>query len=324
MANVPVPGLPVVNPVSGDTVVGVKGGQVKRYAVGGVGLAGLGVAQTFTEKQSHLDTAGASDSQIAVEHYGDGSGGSGNQTYGIDIHNNPGARQALVLHQYSNVAAALHIDNTDTNSAITIVNTNNPTRNPGGAPSGTSATGNFLNFTNTSGTPMFRVLGRGEILINATADATGHGIEVVGNASSTRRVLRTTMNGANTGVEFIGAAGSAGFFPLLVTGQDFGPRFTTSTNNGRTLELVKSATGTGDVLRVANSGTGLSIDVRSGSSSLYAVTAAGLPQWVAAANQQTTVGAAGGASALPATPSKYLKVVDSAGTTFVVPCYAAT
>lgn len=37
---------------------------------------------------------------------------------------------------------------------------------------------------------------------------------------------------------------------------------------------------------------------------------------------QTTVGAAGAASALPATPSKYLSVVDSTGTEYVIPAYA--
>lgn len=57
--------------------------------------------------------------------------------------------------------------------------------------------------------------------------------------------------------------------------------------------------------------------------SLFSVTAAGLPKWSAAANVQTTVGAAGGASALPATPSKYLKVVGDDGVTYVVPAYAA-
>ncbi len=55
-----------------------------------------------------------------------------------------------------------------------------------------------------------------------------------------------------------------------------------------------------------------------------AVTAAQLLQWTASGNQQTTVGAAGGASALPATPTKFLKVVDSAGTTLVIPAYAAS
>jgi hypothetical protein len=43
----------------------------------------------------------------------------------------------------------------------------------------------------------------------------------------------------------------------------------------------------------------------------------------AAGTFQTTVGAAGGGDALPATPTKYLKIKDEAGTTFVVPCYAA-
>lgn len=48
----------------------------------------------------------------------------------------------------------------------------------------------------------------------------------------------------------------------------------------------------------------------------------GILQWNVAGNQQTTVGAAGGASALPATPTKYLKVFDSGGTTLVIPAYA--
>lgn len=43
-----------------------------------------------------------------------------------------------------------------------------------------------------------------------------------------------------------------------------------------------------------------------------------------ASQAQTTVGAAGGASALPATPTKYFKVVDSAGTELIIPAYAAS
>jgi hypothetical protein len=48
----------------------------------------------------------------------------------------------------------------------------------------------------------------------------------------------------------------------------------------------------------------------------------GKHKWVAG-NVQATVGAAGAASALPATPSKYLKVVGDDGTTYVIPAYAA-
>ena len=60
----------------------------------------------------------------------------------------------------------------------------------------------------------------------------------------------------------------------------------------------------------------------SAGSVLASVTAAGLHKW-ASGNEQTTVGAAGAASALPATPTKYLKVVGSDGTTYVVPAFAA-
>lgn len=38
-------------------------------------------------------------------------------------------------------------------------------------------------------------------------------------------------------------------------------------------------------------------------------------------NSQATVGAAGGAPSLPATPVKYLRVVDDAGNVVVIPAY---
>lgn len=62
-----------------------------------------------------------------------------------------------------------------------------------------------------------------------------------------------------------------------------------------------------------------SMDV--GGPELFAFMASGIPRWSAAANVQTTVGAAGGASAPPATPTKYLKVQDNTGATLVVPAY---
>lgn len=46
-------------------------------------------------------------------------------------------------------------------------------------------------------------------------------------------------------------------------------------------------------------------------------------QWRTAGLEQLTVGAAGASAAPPATPTKYLKVRDSAGTTLVIPAYAA-
>ena len=58
-----------------------------------------------------------------------------------------------------------------------------------------------------------------------------------------------------------------------------------------------------------------------GGTEKFSVDAAGIPKWTNSSNVQTTVGVAGGASALPATPSKYLLVKDSAGTTYVLPAY---
>jgi len=46
-------------------------------------------------------------------------------------------------------------------------------------------------------------------------------------------------------------------------------------------------------------------------------------RWGVNSLTQTTVGAAGAAAALPATPSKYLKIQDETGATFVIPAYAA-
>ena len=73
--------------------------------------------------------------------------------------------------------------------------------------------------------------------------------------------------------------------------------------------------------RVSNDGVHLAID--DAGTVQFAFTYLGVPRWSSAANQQTTVGAAGGASALPATPTKYLKAMDSAGTDLLIPAYAA-
>lgn len=56
---------------------------------------------------------------------------------------------------------------------------------------------------------------------------------------------------------------------------------------------------------------------------MFSVSAAG-PKWDDVSIQQVTVGAAGGATALPAAPTKYLKVQDSTGATLVIPAYAAS
>lgn len=78
-------------------------------------------------------------------------------------------------------------------------------------------------------------------------------------------------------------------------------------------------------LRIEDGGTSTAnyIEVADSGGTLMTVGPDGLLKWSTAANQQTTVGAAGAASALPATPSKYFKIKDSGGTTYVFPGYLA-
>lgn len=55
---------------------------------------------------------------------------------------------------------------------------------------------------------------------------------------------------------------------------------------------------------------------------LFAINPYGVPKW-RDINTQTTVGASGEATALPAKPVKYLKVTDNTGAQLVIPAYAA-
>lgn len=150
------------------------------------------------------------------------------------------------------------------------------------------------------------------------------GLVITKTGSDANNALTISHTSPGRAVQITPTSGAAGFYPLAVSGYDYGPLFDTSQNGGDVVQITKNGTGSGRAMVITNKGTGLSLDVRSASASLFAITAAGLPQWVAAGNQQTTVGAAGGASALPATPTKYLKVVDSAGTAYVIPAYAAS
>jgi hypothetical protein len=81
----------------------------------------------------------------------------------------------------------------------------------------------------------------------------------------------------------------------------------------------------GEVPLTADGANGLTADIaefKVNGTKKLGITPAGLLRFIAG-SEQTTVGAAGAGSPLPATPTKYLKVVDSAGTTLVVPAYAA-
>lgn len=92
--------------------------------------------------------------------------------------------------------------------------------------------------------------------------------------------------------------------------------------DGARLQLSKVANGGHAYVRLATPAA--EFGVHDGTVATFSVGRTGLPKWNAAGNAQATVGAAGSASPPPATPAKYLKVVDSTGTVLVIPAYAAS
>lgn len=190
---------------------------------------------------------------ISLRHYASKSGDANSQTYALDISNRPGANRAFVIHQYSNFAEAMRIDNTDNKPALRIVNTENQTLNPGGVGSGDAIV--FDDW----GTVRFRVTGTGGVIIQAKD--TEHSLWISGPTTGTKSPLYVNHNNPANGVQIIAGVSSAGFYPLFVGGQNYGPAFTTSTDGGQTLNVTKNGTGAGDALRVTNKGTGATVQI---------------------------------------------------------------
>lgn len=197
---------------------------------------------------------------------------------------------------------------------------------------------------------IFGASGAGQIGVNVGADAVDTVVDnfysdldapasqVTDGSSSTVRLLRSgkTFNvygavyargaptpdiqAAGAGVH-IGRTGGASDFP----GIELADGTANVALDNASGHLRVSRPGVGALLRVNSSGAlelGSLFDA-----GLSRVAArqllADLLKWKAA-NKQTTVGAAGGASALPATPTRYLKVVGSGGEILVIPAYVAT
>lgn len=295
------------------------------------------------------DQASATKSLLYVEHYGDGTNGNP-QTYGIDLHNYPGAKTGLVVHQYSNVGPAIWVDNTDNQPALRFNNTHNFTLNPSG-PSPTSL-GDFLEFQTEGATklrlkqnyvfeayqvtPTFLRTDGTALSVQTASTVSANTFEVVrahtANAGSAVRInnsggvgLNINQTGPGTAVNVTSGAAAAGLFCAVFAGYDIGLRASTSADGGQALDVRKTGTGGGQALTISNFGTGQSVSVRNGAGTeLMSIEASGLLKWSAAANVQATVGGAGGASAPPATPAKWLKVIGDNGQTYVIPAYLAS
>ncbi|QED11500.1 hydrolase [Arthrobacter phage Qui] len=190
---------------------------------------------------------------ISLRHFGGGT----TQNYALDISNRPGASRAMCIHQYSNLTEALRLDNTSSAPMIRIVNTENQTLNPGGVGSGDPIV--FEDW----GTVRWKIQGDGGHYIENKD--TSHGVFIKGPTTGTKSPLYIEHRSPSNGLQVIAAASSAGFYPILVSGQNYGPAFNTSTNGGQTLRISKNGTGNGEALVVINSGTGTTASFRTAS-----------------------------------------------------------
>ena len=284
-------------------------------------LSGTGVPLTVPDRATGawaVEVIDAATNLGGIMHV-DHSGVGGTSSYGIDIRNRPAAGGAFVIHNYSDVISPVQIDNTASKTLITLRNTENAFYSPG-----TKGTGAYIQFIGYPGGDTAQAtISKGTLDKNMKFSSMDPLEPFMFYSSVAGPALKILQDGPSVAFNITAAAGAVGLYIAQFVGQDYGPKFSTFLNGGDSFTVEKDGTGTGVASKIINKGTGLSLDVRSAAASLFAINAAGIPQWVAAANQQTTVGAAGAASALPATPSKYLLVKDSAGTSFVIPCYAA-
>lgn len=169
--------------------------------------------------------------------------------------------------------------------------------------------------------------------ISNVRDFQAEGVTVGAGSTVTDQVgffVQSNFTGAtnNYGFQSVVAAGT-GRFGVYINGT-VANHFAGRTGVGMTLTTtaqfgVTNAQSTTDVTVLTRNfaaQTADSISVQnSASSPIWGVTAAGFMKYIAG-NTATTVGAAGGASALPLTPTGYLKI-DIGGTEFKVPYYAA-
>jgi hypothetical protein len=159
------------------------------------------------------------------------------------------------------------------------------------------------NVTLGAGSVLTEQVGFRSALVGGTATNTYGFYANIASASNTWQFY---ANG--TGANYFN--GRTGVGILLTSTAQFGVTNAQSTTD-ITVLTRNFAAQTADSISVQNSA----------SSPIWGVTAAGFMKYISG-NTATTVGAAGGASALPATPTGYLKI-DIGGTEFKVPYYAA-
>lgn len=145
-----------------------------------------------------------------------------------------------------------------------------------------------------------------DILLSSQQVRTAGSLVDVRNAGSSRMLLRfdsrLDLGGPGAAIRSTAANGE-----VRLTGN----RLAADPNTDVALESAATRT------------AGRIVEVRNLTTLVASIDFAGLHTWVIG-NEQTTVGAAGAASALPLLPTKYLRVKDSTGAILVVPAYAAS
>lgn len=284
------------------------GSQALAQSAATAAAASGGMTPAYADAQSNAGHV------INIDHYGLYAGG---QNYGINIWNRAdnngaptvftGANSALVIHQYSDIAPALQIDNTRSYPFITLKNAHNESNS-----TGTHGTGVYIDLWGYSANAVYPTnepirLGQLNSFLGfisyddsrpftfqsqTTAPAlqanqanAGVGIQVQASGSATAGVsvaqtaagkaIDVTQSGGATAVQVTANAGAAGFFPVVVTGQDWGPKFTTASDSGNALTIEKNGTGAGLALKIQNKGTGISLIISDGTVNTFAVNASG-------------------------------------------------
>lgn len=207
-------------------------------------------------------------------------------------------------------------------------------RNTGGTVTGNVGVTGTLTVTSTSASAL--TVGRQGatdpvLKVNANTASVATGISITGAAAAGRVAVAAISSGTNEGLD-INAKGSGSVRIAnsstgdVLIGGGGATNTVTIGSTGSTINI--GASGSGNTINL--NGTGFVTGALDAVSTLYGagglitggvIASAAANTLFISRSLQTTVGAAGGASALPATPSQYLRV-NHGGTHYVIPMYA--
>lgn len=249
----------------------------------------------------------------------------------------PASVAALKIVQQGNASAsvsvggAINLDNSlSTGAGMVIYSTQ-------AAPAGRLLVVNANNATFNQAALNVQHAGSGDA-IQVSATGTGQGLNLTADAGATAGKHAMSVGLTNTGssnssalsisstnlthscIQVTGTETGKGTIKVTHTGQANG-----SDGNASALSIDLQTAGTAaqGIFIDATTGatTGKLLHIKNGGAERLSVLADGKIQFGNSANFATTVGAAGGASALPATPVKYVIVQDDAGSPFKIPVY---